>query len=147
VRAVAVVLDRVDLPEPFHREIRLERQQLVHVRLCFLAPSEMAERGDQRLVAVDEGRIVLGRAAADGDRFFVVAGERVRNHFNQLWPRVISAERHEITIVLELLQGGAGLAGIAMCQRTPLPCRRQARIDSLRSIEIIERGVIVFVEK
>src|ERR1041385_2081901 len=86
VFAVALVFDGINLCEPLHGEIGLERQQLVDVRLRLLRPPEMPERGNQRLVAVDEIWTDFYDPAAGFNGFLVVARERVREGVNILSP-------------------------------------------------------------
>src|SRR5712692_12042815 len=84
--AIALAFDRIDLPEPFDREARLERQQLFDIRPRLVAAAEMAERGDQRLVAVGEVGIALSNPAAEYYGLFIVARECVRHRMNVLRP-------------------------------------------------------------
>src|SRR6266852_4458800 len=84
--AVALVFDRIDLPEPFDREARLERQQFLHIRPRLVTATEMAERGDQRLVAVGEVRTGLNDGAGAYHRFFIVSGECIRDRMKALRP-------------------------------------------------------------
>src|ERR1700732_4562495 len=100
VFAVALVFDRINLGEPLHGEIGLERQELVDVRLRLLRPPEMPERGEQRLVGVDETGTDFRNATAGFHRSFIVASKCVRERINVLRPNIIWMGRRQI---MELL--------------------------------------------
>src|ERR1043166_5058730 len=54
VLPVLVPFERIDPAEVLDGEIRLETPQLLDVRLGFLAPVQMSERGDERFITGDE---------------------------------------------------------------------------------------------
>src|ERR1041384_7233298 len=66
-------LEGIARGESLDREARFDRQQLVDVSLRLLAPPEMAERGDQRLVTVAVFRRALDHPPSDLHSLLVVA--------------------------------------------------------------------------
>jgi len=59
------LFDCVHLAESLDGEVRFKQEKLANVRLRVLAPTEVAERSDQRLVSSYEIRGSLYRAATD----------------------------------------------------------------------------------
>src|ERR1044072_1777566 len=145
--AVELLLDQILLGEALQREIRLERHQLVEIGLCLLAPSKMSERGEQRLVAVDEVGVGLHRAAPGLNGLLVIAEERVGDGVEGLDPEEIRMERSKLAVALELFQRLLGLADIAVGRRAERPDDREIGIETKRAVVIVQRGLEIAVGK
>src|SRR5262249_42187251 len=145
--AVGRLFNRIDFAEIFHGEARLEAQQLVYIWLRLLAPAEMAERGDERLVAIDEFGERLDAAPADGCGTFVILGEKICDRIDDLEPGHVRVERRELAIMVQALQGRHRFADVTAGQAAQSPIEGQTGIDAQTAVEMINcRIKFLFVE-
>src|SRR5262249_30351532 len=131
----------IHLPEPLDGEVRLEREKLVDEELRFLAPTEMTERGDQWLVAVNETRISRHRGTTCKNRPLIIALEGIGDRIMMLEVGKIRLGRRQLAIALEPLQRSLGLADVAIGQGTQPPTKRRTGIKQKRPVEKCERPV------
>src|ERR1700732_4030957 len=122
---VLLFLERVNLPETFDREIRLQRQQLVDIRLGFVAPSEVPERRNEWLVAVDEIGICFTGAPTHDYGPLIVTLEDVGDCIEMLEPRIVRIQRSKLAISLQSLEGNLWLADIRVSCSAQCPNKCQ----------------------
>src|SRR5262249_42085193 len=88
-------------PELLDGKIRFERQQLIDVGGGLFVPAKMAQRGDQRFVAIDEIRNRSHDASTNDNGPFVVALEHVSHCVCIFKKTEIGIERSEIAITTQ----------------------------------------------
>src|SRR5262249_20389663 len=94
--AVLVAFEWIPAAEVLDREGRLQAQQFLHVRPCLVEPPQMAERGNERLIACDEIGHRFGAAPPDDNGTLIVSLERIRDGVEALEERRIGVERRKL---------------------------------------------------
>src|SRR5262245_14324559 len=96
--AILRPFDRVRLAKMGHREVRLERQQLVDIGLGFVGASKQAKGGDQRLISGAKIGVGFHGAPPDKHGLLVVALEEARKHVGRFKKARIWVERRQVAV-------------------------------------------------
>ena len=78
----------------------------------------MAERSNQRLVAIDKRRVCFDHTSTDDHGPLVIVLERIRDRVGILEKAVVRIERSEITIASKPSQSIFGFADVAIGRGT-----------------------------
>src|SRR5262249_7815714 len=124
-------------------EIWFESDKLINEDLRFLAPTQVTERSDQRLIAVNEIRVDLYGTATRENRPLIIALEGIGDGIKMLEVGKIKLGRRQLAIALQPLQRSVGLADVTIRHGAQRPVERRTRIEPKRSIEKQESGVEV----
>src|SRR3954451_222666 len=115
---IALMLEWVNLTEPFYREIWFKGQKFLYIAACFILSAKMTQCRNEGLIPIDEFGSSFGDAAAKNCCLLVVTLDQVGNRIWIIEQRWIRFNWSQVAMSLEPLQSDIGLPNIAVCQGT-----------------------------
>src|ERR1043166_5717875 len=101
----------------------------------------MAQRGDKRLVHVDELGKRRDGPPADQHGAVVILVEQIRYRIDNLEAGQVRIEWRQLAVTVQPLQGRPWFPNVTVSRTAQAPDECQARVDAQRAVEIMKRRI------